>query len=538
MSLLDIINNLVEGVSDTEKHGAIRDALRKAYPNAYCWIREVYSDDGYCIFQVDTPLGGSILYRIDFTLNNDSTATLTSDPVIVVPRMVYDPVPANDDDTAVEERDISDDERKRIPAGDFAGKNKSFPIAKPEDVAAAAASMGRAGDDNYSVDQLKKRIIAIAKRKGPAFVKRLPKKWRDEIGESGGLTFTHRDVVLNGELIEFESEVIDLAEKAVRRDGTVEIKLIRPGWGSSGYYPAETLRRDGPKAFPKGTHMYWNHATEAEDSQRPEGDLSKLASVLVGDAYYKEDHPMGEGLYASAKVFSDYKDAIVEKGPHIGVSIRGQGKPLQGTAEGRSGTIISEIVHGRSVDYVTRPGAGGAVLLESANVGIIKESTEVVDQSEFDALKETVTKLSEALTAKDAEITTLKASEQDNKIYRIMTEAGNIVRTRVNAANELPDVAKPRLIESLVRNPPINEAGSLDIEKLNTQIDEGIKEATAYVQSIVAAVVPVRPAIYGMGITESDDSRKKLSEATNDLESVFKDLGMSDSGAKLAAIGR
>src|SRR5438270_119067 len=54
-------------------------------------------------------------------------------------------------------------DRSKIPAADFAGKNKSFPIVEPKDVADAAASIGRAGEDNYSSDELKTRIIAIAK---------------------------------------------------------------------------------------------------------------------------------------------------------------------------------------------------------------------------------------------------------------------------------------------------------------------------------------------------------------------------------------
>jgi len=69
-------------------------------------------------------------------------------------------------------------DRDKLPASDFAGKDRSFPIKTPKDVADAAASIGRAGDDNYSSDQLKKNIIRIAKRKGAAFVAKLPKAWR------------------------------------------------------------------------------------------------------------------------------------------------------------------------------------------------------------------------------------------------------------------------------------------------------------------------------------------------------------------------
>jgi phage I-like protein len=77
-------------------------------------------------------------------------------------------------------RDISDEERKSMPSEDFAGKGTSFPIKTPEDVHDAACSIGRAGAGNDSPDELKKNIIRIAKRKGGAFVARLPEAWKDD----------------------------------------------------------------------------------------------------------------------------------------------------------------------------------------------------------------------------------------------------------------------------------------------------------------------------------------------------------------------
>lgn len=73
-------------------------------------------------------------------------------------------------------RNISQEERDALPASDFAGKNRSFPIIIGEDVDAAARSIGRAGSDNYSPDELKARIIAIAKRKG--LTASLPEDWK------------------------------------------------------------------------------------------------------------------------------------------------------------------------------------------------------------------------------------------------------------------------------------------------------------------------------------------------------------------------
>ena len=57
-------------------------------------------------------------------------------------------------------------DRDKLPDSDFAGKHRSFPIVTPEDVSDALHSIGRAGPDNYSPEKLKKRILAIARRKG------------------------------------------------------------------------------------------------------------------------------------------------------------------------------------------------------------------------------------------------------------------------------------------------------------------------------------------------------------------------------------
>ena len=83
---------------------------------------------------------------------------------------------------AATRRDISKEERDAMPDSDFAGPNRSFPIAEPEAVKAAASSLGRASGDS---DPIKAKIIAIAKRKGADFVAQLPKSWTDEGTKSG-----------------------------------------------------------------------------------------------------------------------------------------------------------------------------------------------------------------------------------------------------------------------------------------------------------------------------------------------------------------
>src|SRR5258708_23816181 len=206
------------------------------------------------------------------------------------------------------ERFISKDERTAASSGDFAGKGKSFPILKPGDVMAAVRSMGRAGADNHSTPTLKAHIIAIAKRKG--WEKYLPKAW-----QSGDTPQEAADLEVTG-------DVIPLREGAVGQDGTAFLKLIAPGWGSSGYYSKEMLARDGPKPFPRGTKNYWNHQTLEEEAARPENDLRDLASVLTEDAHFDDAGPAGPGLYAKAEVQPDFRQNIDSLAKHIGMSIR------------------------------------------------------------------------------------------------------------------------------------------------------------------------------------------------------------------------
>lgn len=57
-------------------------------------------------------------------------------------------------------------DRDKLPASDFAGRDRSFPIVKPGDVSDALQSIGRAGPGNYPPEKLRRNILRIARRKG------------------------------------------------------------------------------------------------------------------------------------------------------------------------------------------------------------------------------------------------------------------------------------------------------------------------------------------------------------------------------------
>ena len=147
---------------------------------------------------------------------------------------------------------------------------------------------------------------------------------------------------------------------------TVPIKLISPGIGSSGYYPAETLRQAAEDGiFKRGTQMFW--VTPSDHAMRTE-DPNRLAAVLESDAEYLENGRDGAGLYATANIFSDFESLVTEKAKHMGLSIVGEGQREVGTLpDGREGLIVTEITNGYSVDFVTKAGRDGKVLFESAD---------------------------------------------------------------------------------------------------------------------------------------------------------------------------
>jgi len=99
-----------------------------------------------------------------------------------------------------------------------------------------------------------------------------------------------------------QAMVIDVVEKAVRADGTMPVKVIQKGWGSSGYYSPDVLKRDGSKVFAKGLQMFWDHQTEAQEVEKPEGSLNDLAAVFISDARWDENGVKGPGLYAETPV--------------------------------------------------------------------------------------------------------------------------------------------------------------------------------------------------------------------------------------------
>ncbi|QKW15372.1 hypothetical protein [Verrucosispora sp. NA02020] len=159
----------------------------------------------------------------------------------------------------------------------------------------------------------------------------------------------------------------DLSGATVTQSGRLSIRLIRAGWSLNGnLYPAEVLRRDGPKAWPAGTLCYVDHATDEEDAARPSGSVRNLAAVTTSDARWDEAE---QALTAEARLFAPWREAITDMADTIGMSIRAWVTGEHGERDGRTGFIVQSIPEGRSVDFVTKPAAGGGIVSVLESVG-------------------------------------------------------------------------------------------------------------------------------------------------------------------------
>lgn len=347
------------------------------------------------------------------------------------------------------------------------------------------------------------------------------------------------------------AEFVPLVEGTLRRDGTVPVKLIQPGWGSSGFYPAEVLERDGPVVFPAGTKMYWNHPTLSEEAERPEGDLRNLAAELVSGARWEPAGAAGPGLYADAKVFGPYQAAVEELAPHIGVSIRAAGRAVAGEADGRTGRIVQQLVNARSVDFVTEPGAGGRIIAmfeaargrrgegETGGVGTDRPSLVATRPS----IDNGALQAQEAIQMEELQAQLAEAQQQIEELRTanarlaeaLVLRDAHALAGEVLAEANLPDVTRRRLLGQVATNPPVGEDGQLDALALRQRVQEAI---TAEQQYLAEAAGYGAGRIQGIGGQQAQGNQVDEAAVQARMAEAFQALGLSEASAKAAANGR
>lgn len=248
-------------------------------------------------------------------------------------------------------------------------------------------------------------------------------------------------------------------------DGKYRIRIITPGQGSSGIYTAENLAESAP-LFKAGTEMFIDHPTESEEWERPERSIRDYAGVFLEDATVGEDG----ALYTVCKVFSGVNELIKDKWEHIGVSINAWcTDPISENG------IVPPIAGVRSVDFVTTPGAGGAIvdLLESnRNDNYVKEAgMDKEIESKFDELKAS---LIEALGSKlEAAMATIQEAKAEEPTEEASVDVDSVLEAgRKIAESGLPEAAIVRVREAV---------------KAGADVDSALESERAYLKEAVAA---------------------------------------------------
>lgn len=351
----------------------------------------------------------------------------------------------------------------------------------------------------------------------------LHKTWK-ELAKSDPATEEAEDIEIAGDFIALV--------EAIAGSEVVHLKIIEPGWGSAGYYSTAVLEQAAP-IYKKGTHMFWDHPTLSEEKERPERTIRDLAGALISDGRWDSGGSAGPGIYADAKVFGPYKDAVTELAPHIGVSHRALGKAKKGEAEGQKGNIIEQITAAQSVDFVTSPGAGGKVLqiFESAKgrgapieTNTIEKEAQIMTDEEKVALEG---KLQAAEKERDdLRDENVKLKEENARLSEnlLLIDATAFVTAEIKET-QIPDLTRQRLIETMGKNPPVKE-GKLDEEAFKETIKQKLAEEVEYLSKVTKS-----GEIRGMG----DSASQHAGTLKESFKTHYLDEGKSEEDAERLA---
>lgn len=507
------LQEAAESLSSNELRSKLSDAVGKAHQGTASYGNYIDhtgdEDSGDCIYQCSGS-GESDTMKAPYskgtaTSDNDYTVD-TSKAVKVAPRMTYEEQPDEADHYAAMEsarlyvkgsiplfeRFVSKKERSDMPKEDFAGKNQSFPIKTQADLDAVASSLGRAGPDNYSIATIRANAIKIGKRKGLV----LPKAWQSDTDTTEA---ARGDAPGSLRLVESIPFSVDIELREAFTPGK-KIKLISPGPGSTAYYTESALKqavRD--KIFHAGLPMRIDHPTEAEIRARPEGSVKDWGAVLGTDAEYLESYisggkDQGPGLYSDIKPFSDHAQTINEKGPFAGVSICANGDALMENGrpvlkQGRK--VLEKFTSAEGCDMVTRAGAGGMFLQESARGATNEESSMTLEEKA----------LLSRLVEKD--------------VRREAIELG----ARELEGISLNEAAKMYIIETVVDRGVPKKEGVLDADKFKEALNA---EARRFGGAIGAG-----PQVRGMGapppVQLTEAQRLAITESEKADEAMYKE---------------
>jgi len=276
-------------------------------------------------------------------------------------------------------------------------------------------------------------------------------------------------------------------------DGTYPVTLLTPGLGTTAFYSESLIKRDAPKAFPKGTHVYLTHERTASGEPSPE----KLLGTLVQETTIRESDGAAVNRFKPMKRWAEFVEDVHE---HVGLSISAGGTATVGTMEGRQVKIAESIQYAvtNSVDMVSYPGRAGSGFVESAfaqyveNVqpepsapGTTKNGNKMETDEKLDKLIESMTSLAtlvESALPKAPAPEVVDAAE-DRKLA--------VAATRIVESAKVPAEVKTSLIEGIADGNYEVEAEIAKVtalrESLKAEVEAEFKESHANVGAAGAA---------------------------------------------------
>lgn len=268
-------------------------------------------------------------------------------------------------------------------------------------------------------------------------------------------------------------------------DGTYPVVLITPGLGATAYYSESVIKRDAPKAFPKGTHVYLTH-------QRGEGgepDPDRLLGSLVEDTTIRESDGAAINRFKPLRRHAEFVEDVHKL---VGLSIASAGTSTTGTIEGKTVRIAESIDYSiaNTVDMVSYPGRPGSGFVESAFASFeennVHPETEdgphkngnsmaEIDEKALNAFTESINKLATLVESRlpEASAPEVKDAAEDRKAA--------VEATRIVESAEISKELKDKLVEGIANGEyeveaAINEHKALR-ESIKTELETQFRES-------------------------------------------------------------
>lgn len=235
----------------------------------------------------------------------------------------------------------------------------------------------------------------------------------------------------------------------------VNIRLLSPGQGSSGFYSQEIVERDGSAAFPKGTFLYFNH--ESPDTR----DIRDAFGALTEDARFVDG-----ALIAEATIFSVAKSFVYDIMEHAELSIQAKGDVSEET-----GLVESINPHPyNAVALVPRGGRDGKIV---SVIESYKDRKTNMDEKQFNKLIEAFT---ESVTETRTLIESLSEEKDDEKGSDEGVSASEIAEALIEA--DLPAKSRESVYRAVEAGTPLSEAIKEQedlIKELKGELEESLK---------------------------------------------------------------